>query len=569
MRLLLLIAILSCAFADAQIPAHRFGKWKHIAEFDTSFLPLTVHVDDFNNGTSQYLDSSLNKAIQYVSAQGGGTVLICPGVYTLKKPVNLASHVKVKGSGKSTEIHLKFGTNTWNGFELKGRTVQKNIGYDSIRGNVIFLKTPLSDTSVRLIKFSYNDSHLMNNDWAYGSAGQLLAIKSINNKIVILEDSVNLTEAKDKNIVFISIAPIQHAAVECIYIIRDDSANGQASNISLELAYNCQITGVESNLCNFAHINVYNSTGCIIQRNYLHHSFGYGGGGQGYGIVLQYGAYRNLIRDNVLKHLRHSILLQSGANNNVIAYNYSIDPFVTDNIFQDAGGDLVCHGNYPYLNLFEGNVCQTLIIDNSHGKNGPYNTFFRNRMELYGVIVSANQDSQNFIANEVTNTGSLKGQFAINGSGHFRYANNIKNSITDGGSYTFPNSLYLNALPDFWVIPYKFWGIGPPFQYNQGSNPAHSRFKDSNEITICEIPLKTSSIKNLTKNNLFVYPNPLQIGSTLYISKFCTKAELFNSEGMKLGDFYNFNSLPISHLPTGLYILLINSISYKFIITES
>jgi len=82
------------------------------------------------------------------------------------------------------------------------------------------------------------------------------------------------------------------------------------------------------------------------------------------------------------------VLLQSGANGNVISYNYSLNPNQSDSPPANGAGDLVLHGNYPFANLFEGNICQNVMIDASHGINGPYNTFFRNRVQLYGIIMS-------------------------------------------------------------------------------------------------------------------------------------------------------------------------------------
>ena len=65
------------------------------------------------------------------------------------------------------------------------------------------------------------------------------------------------------------------------------------------------------------------------------------------------------------------------------------DPFWTGTVLpSDAAGDLVLHGNYPYANLFEGNILQNLVVDDSHGLNGPYNTFFRNRADNYGIVMS-------------------------------------------------------------------------------------------------------------------------------------------------------------------------------------
>lgn len=94
-------------------------------------------------------------------------------------------------------------------------------------------------------------------------------------------------------------------------------------------------------------------------------------------------------------------------NGNVFAYNHSTAPFWSAfPLPTDAAGDAVLHGNYPYMNLFEGNVVQNVVIDDSHGINGPNNMFFRNRAELYGIFMGTTppSDHQNFIGNQVTDT---------------------------------------------------------------------------------------------------------------------------------------------------------------------
>lgn len=563
--LILLVFVLNSK-VQCQIPAHRLGNWNMISGVDTAFAPLYVQVSDFNASNSKNIDSALNKAIQFVASQGGGTVLIGAGVFYLTRPVVLKSHVRVKGIGPSTEIHLKFGQNTWSGFELKGNRLNHKLEFDSISSKTIFTKSNINDSNLKLVKFNYNDTDLMNNSWAYGTVGQLLKVKQIIGNRIELDDSIHLSEAGKKQINFSALNPIIHASVECLSIIRDDSAHGQASNILIENAYMCRINAVESYKTNFAHISINNSSLCQIDRNYLHHSFGYGGGGQGYGIVLQQGSYKNLITDNICKHLRHSFLLQSGANHNIISYNYSTDPFVTDNILQDAGGDLVCHGNYPYKNLFEGNICQTAIIDNSHGKNGPFNTFFRNRLELYGIIVSANQDSQNFIANEITNTNSLKGIFTLNGSGHFRANNAVRNIINDKNNYNYPNSMYAGSLPEFWNIPYRYWGIGYPFIYQFGSNPATKRYHDSLLLYPCDIPIQTSSNQFFRDSLLMVYPNPAKSGEKLYFSKHVDKAILYDYTGKIISIYKQIQFIKLPDLSSGIYYISIDSMSFKLII---
>jgi hypothetical protein len=69
-----------------------------------------------------------------------------------------------------------------------------------------------------------------------------------------------------------------------------------------------------------------------------------------------------------------------GVNGNVFAFNFSRGQAWTfhglPNLFQ--GADLCLHGRFPYANLFEHNVVEFVYADDSHGANGPYNTFLRN-----------------------------------------------------------------------------------------------------------------------------------------------------------------------------------------------
>ena len=136
------------------------------------------------------------------------------------------------------------------------------------------------------------------------------------------------------------------------------------------------------------------------------------------------------------------MVAKQGANGNVFAYNYSLDPYRSE-YPHDAGGDMLLHGHYPFANLFEGNIGQSMIMDDTWGASGPYNTFFRNRAELYGIILfdqSVNSDEQNIVGNEVTNDD--KGNYHLQPGHHFTYDNNIKGTIQP------PNT---NILNDFAV----------------------------------------------------------------------------------------------------------------------
>ncbi|MCB0664830.1 MAG: hypothetical protein KDC80_03365, partial [Saprospiraceae bacterium] len=217
---------------------------------------------------------------------------------------------------------------------------------------------------------------------------------------------------------------------------------------------------------------------------HFHHAFDYGGGGKAYGVVLHGSASLCLVENNIFNHLRHSILLQSGANGNVISFNYSTDPFWTS-FPNNIAGDIVCHGNYPFLNLFDHNIGQNIVVDNSHGANGPYNTFFRNRAELYGILMSAtNSPDQNFIGNEITGTGLGQGNYALMGSGHFEYGNSDNGAIVPGGTGDLADmSYFYSSPPEFLAESLPL--IGPPVSPNTKSIPARDRFLAATGLTVC------------------------------------------------------------------------------------
>ncbi len=112
----------------------------------------------------------------------------------------------------------------------------------------------------------------------------------------------------------------------------------------------------------------------------------------------------------VKRNLRHAMMVKTGANGNVFSYNYSKNVRRSE-WPNNYGGDISLHGHYSYANLFEGNIVQNIMIDHYWGPSGPLNTFFRNRAELYGIIMTGGDpttsDMQNFVGNEITNNGFL------------------------------------------------------------------------------------------------------------------------------------------------------------------
>jgi len=207
--------------------------------------------------------------------------------------------------------------------------------------------------------------------------------------------------------------------------------------------------------------------------------------------------------------------LQSAANGNVIAYNYSKDPFWTGTILpSNSAGDIVLHGNYPFQNLFEGNICQNIVIDNSHGINGPYNTFYRNRAELYGIFMNDGAgDLQNFIGNEITHP--LLGQYFKTGKAHYEFGNNRNQVIIPPNtSQLTTNTLFLESNPDCLTDFTNFPSIGYPNKLNEGKNAAKERHENgfsaicSDDNNIFRDSLNILSPKNICSNSESSFSTP-------------------------------------------------------------
>jgi hypothetical protein len=168
------------------------------------------------------------------------------------------------------------------------------------------------------------------------------------------------------------------------------------------------------------------------------------------------------------------------------------------------------HGHYPFSNLFEGNIVQNIQIDQTWGPSGPYNTFFRNRAELYGMLMTSGtvqSDSLNFVGNEVTNTTPFFGNYALAGGAHFEFGNNIKGTITPTGTTNLPDSsYYLTGLPSFWFGS-LYPSIGLPNTINTGSIPARDRYLSGVNLTVCNEEI-INSVATLTENNFEIFPNP-------------------------------------------------------------
>lgn len=561
------------AFSFAQvIPLNRSVDWS-LAGFKgvVPDYPSVVDISNFGglgDGEGSN-DTSFMNAVNSLSG-ANGVIYFPSGTFIFNSPINLRSGLILRGaSSDSTTLKFDIGIgNSSDAINIKGNAsnitalLTSNVNKDSSFVNV---DDASGFTAGDYLKLSFNDSSILFSTWAYGTVGQIVKIESIASNKIFFENPLRLSYDIVKNPVITKLNMITGVGIECLKIHRADQTTGQTSNINFNYAAQCWISGIESFQCNFSHIEINRTTNVSVTGSYFHDAFAYGGGGQGYGITCQTTSGECLIENNIFKHLRHSMILQSGANGNVFGYNYSIDPFWTEqSLPPNSAGDMVLHGNYPYANLFEGNIGQNIVIDDSHGKNGSYNTFLRNRAELYGIFMNNNpaSDNQNFIGNEVTNTGISLGFYFINGIGHFQYGNNVKGTIYASGTYVLTDTSYYYASIPLFLQNLQNWpSVGLPNIINSGTVPAKERFSNA-YYTTCSSNIPTSLNKDVASSELLnIFPNPshelLYIKTTRNIID-PIDLSIYNSIGSITGHYFITSSsqpIDLSSYSKGIYII--------------
>ena len=163
------------------------------------------------------------------------------------------------------------------------------------------------------------------------------------------------------------------------------------------------------------------------------------------------------------------------------------------------------------MNLFEGNVCPSIVFDNALGSSR-YNTAFRNHMERSGqgvkfnlnaVEVQMNNLYQTIVGNVLGRPGD-KGAYEVTGGapGVYKLGCNqarcgvidprVRQTILRHGNYDtitkkihwdsaldvrdLPDSLYLRGKPGFFMdLPWP--AIGPDLDPMVGELPAKRRFE--------------------------------------------------------------------------------------------
>jgi Pectate lyase superfamily protein len=564
--LILALPIWSSLLAQSVIPAERLCNWS-TAGLREANVPIIQSINFAEVGGVPDGLSANDNAFQNIlnNLPGGQLEIYFPeGDYLFKQPLTLPGNILLRGSDhqQSRLLFDQEGADHLIKAEGSTDTLHQTLAMDAFAQQQSLTVTDASSFAPGdFIMVQDDDSDLVTSDWAVYSSGQLLRITAINGNVIQLlyplrRDFTIARQAKIRR-----YFPIQNIGIEQLVVERMDSTSTQTSNFFFQYASNCWLRCVESRRCNFAHVDLRFSSNMEITGSYFQDAFDFGNGGKAYGVIMHFASGDNLLYDCNFRRLRHAMILQAGANGNVFAYNYSKEPYWTEvSLPASSAGDMVLHGNYPYGNLFEGNICQNIVIDDSHGVNGPFNTFFRNRAEHYGIFMNPilPSDSQNFIANEISSVDSF-GFYFIFGQDQYELANNDQGVLTPANSaIPSENSLFLDTIP--LVFQNDNWPpIGLPNNLNTFSIPAKERFDDG-RYTSCDPGHQVSDVQELeTTVTLLLFPNPVHEILQVKLTD-ASKADwlsIYSLSGVLMEDRPFTASLAVGDLAPGVYLVVV------------
>ncbi len=424
-----------------------------------------------------------------------GVVFVPAGSYYIRSPLNLRSGVILRGQS-STNTTLTFSTNFFSQcINISGSAFGP---FQFIQSGATLFSSQVTVTNAGVFTVGkyvsirmYHPGDWGLSDWGTNNIGQIQKVTAITGNVVTLDQPLRVDYSPYEPQIATLNTPMTNAGVENLKITRDFSAATSTeidrnNKFTIRIAYaaDCWVRGCDLYKCFGGHVGMEYATHNEVRGNYFEEAHEYDGGGSGYGVRLEYYSCQNLVENNIYRKLRHSMLYQIGANANVLGYNYSRDG-------RDEWGfqtsDVTTHGNYPFANLAEGNICSFISLDDSHGYNGPYNTYYRNAAtHSYGISDESTCRNEAFVGNETA------GAFDPVTARAFCYGNTKSSGFVGTTSQAYSNlldySYYLSAnpmaappKPDWWNIAQSHLRpIGPTNSANNYATtkyiPAKSRY---------------------------------------------------------------------------------------------
>src|SRR6185437_3564557 len=331
--LLLFLSLHLSSLYSQTIPANRTVDWSRAGlRSPIPSYSTIVNVTNFGavgDGTTVN-DTAFTAALNSLNGESG-VIYFPAGTYLFNSHIVLPDSIILRGeSSQATFLKFDLANQIYDLISASGVITSQisAVNATANQGDVTISVTDASGFKQGdYIKIYEADTSLVTSTWAYNSVAQIALIQSVNGNTITISSPLRITFPLVNSPQIAKLSMVTGVGLECLNIQRLDTTAQQTSNISFTVAANCWITSVESNTTNFAHADISISTNVYISGCYFHDAFAYGDDGEGYGALVQFSSGECLIENNIFNHLRHSMLVQAGANGNVFAYNYSANAY--------------------------------------------------------------------------------------------------------------------------------------------------------------------------------------------------------------------------------------------------
>ena len=495
--------------------------------------PVGNNVTDFGATGDGITDDTLAIRNAINAASVGTAVYLPEGNYRITSKIRISKGIVVRGAGwDKTILTCAFSTDSCLAIEYSydPRDYTPLVsGYDK-GSSVVTVQDISGFVAGQFVEFRQdNDPDLMSGITEERTVGQFTRVAAVDPdaKTLTLEKPLHFQYNPAMNPGARHLTMVEKAGIEDLRIELTNPSGSSYGNVAFIGVANSWMKGVWSHMAYGGHVWMKEAYANEIRGNVFQDTWERGGGGKGYGIRSESRSSDNLFTDNIYWKLRHSMIVAYGANGNVHSYSYSADPAAGDYADQTQINttwfypDSSTHGNYPYMNLWEGNWMQNALADNVHGTNSA-TTWFRNKVTRESafvdddrevrfpfIYVEENNYSHNIVANEVglsgqqaigypsrwtvTNSGTgsviiwtnLDGAATIRVHGNYEYLNGgYRLSDTNNGwepslggeNAGIPLSLYLKEAPSWWPGSYPWPPFGPENINSGNTIPAKTRF---------------------------------------------------------------------------------------------
>jgi hypothetical protein len=414
------------------------------------------------NDTS--VDAALKVADILTSTSGRRRLYFPEGVYSFKSSLTVqTSDLWFDGDGADKtvwRIDAPGSDNAQLVFSGKAESSAVQVAGDLSAGDSAVTVADASGFAVGdLVQLLADDAPLAQGGraWSLEVHAQMLRVTAIAGNTLTFDMKVLLPYPASSRPMLRRHEALRHFRLSSLKVERTHEPSSEnVSNIVVRYSDNALVHAIESSFSGRNHVHFEGAKDCVVTNNYVHDCWKPRTGGYGYGLSLVTST-GCLISNNKTSRLRHQIILQTGANHNVVSYNDVEAP--------THYNDIALHATYAYFNLFEGNVFTEGYSDKSkdgqavEAQTGPGNMWFRNFAVGTVGNLQGSTTRQNVIAN-------LLGRVASDGAQHYIGANLTVSSgaaewaaVPEGAAL--PPSLYAREKPAFFTAQDPWPSFGP------------------------------------------------------------------------------------------------------------